>query len=289
MSFIGSLLVAGSAAGFGSMALFAHYAYADGVNPGTLTFLRFLIGAGLLGVWVLSRGVALPRGRVLAAYALLGGGLYCVAAWCYFAALQYASSGVVALMLYTYPLFVAGIAAVTGNERFGRRERLAMALAAIGLALALGGGGLGQPLGLALGVLAGLLYAIYLVAGSRLGNSCDPFAAAFVVLASAALSNGLMLASGDGFSLPHGEQGWLAVVGIGFFSSALALVALFTGMRRLGATRSAVLSTVEPLITIALGCVFLGEAWSALQWLGSLSIVAAALAITLPGKTLQAA
>ncbi|AXK38986.1 DMT family transporter [Crenobacter cavernae] len=289
MSFMGSLLVAGSAAGFGSMALFAHYAYADGVNPGTLTFLRFLIGAGLLGIWVLARGIALPRGRVLAAYALMGGGLYCVAAWCYFAALQYASSGGVALMLYTYPLFVAGIAAATGNERFGRRERLAMGLAAIGLALALGGGGLGQPLGLALGVLAGLLYAVYLVAGNRLGGSCDPFAAAFVVLASAATSNGLMLASGGGFALPQSEQGWLAVVGIGFFSSALALVALFAGMRRLGATRSAVLSTVEPLITIALGCVFLGEAWSALQWLGSLSIVAAALAITLPGKTPQAA
>ncbi|TCP10252.1 threonine/homoserine efflux transporter RhtA [Crenobacter luteus] len=289
MSLIGSLLVAGSAAGFGSMALFAHYAYADGVNPGTLTFLRFLIGALLLGIWVWARGVRLPRGRVLAAYALMGGGLYCVAAWCYFAALQYASSGVVALMLYTYPLFVAGIATLTGNERFGRRERLAMALAALGLALALGGGGLGQPLGLALGVLAGLLYAVYLVAGSRLADRCDPFAAAFVVLASAAASNGAMVALGDGFSLPAGENGWLAVVGIGLFSSALALAALFAGMRRLGATRASVLSTVEPLITIALGCVFLGEAWTGLQWLGSLAIVAAALAITLPRKAASAA
>lgn len=283
MSISGLLFIFASAAGFGSMALFAHIAYADGVTPATLVFLRFLIGALLIGGWLAARGIALPRERALRGYIVLGA-IYAFGAWAYFAALQYAASGLVALLLYTYPLFVVLFAALLGIERFGRREATATVLVSTGLLLALGSSaGGGQPLGIVLGIASGLAYAIYIVSGSRLGQQTSPLAAAFVVLLTGASCHAVV--SGlAGFSLPQSSAGWLALLAIGVFGAALAIGAFFAGLKRLGPTRASLLSTVEPPITIALGALFLGESLAWPQLLGGAAILGAALLLA-GGKT----
>lgn len=289
MPFSGLLFILASAAGFGSMALFAHIAYADGVSATTLVFLRFLIGALIIGAWLAVRGIALPRGRALYGYVLLGG-IYSFGAWAFFAALQHASSGLVALMLYTYPLFVALFAALLGIDRFGRREGSAMLLTCAGLLLALGSSaGGGQLLGIALGVASGLAYAIYIVIGSRLGQQTPPLAAACTVLLTGAACHGL-LGSVTGFSLPNSSSGWLALLAVGTFGAALAIAAFFAALKRLGPTRAALLSTIEPPITITLGFFFLGENLAWPQLVGGAAILTGAilLAMTKGPETLAA-
>lgn len=278
----GILYILASAACFGSMALFAHFAYADGASPGTLMFLRFSLGALLIGGWVVLRGIPLPRGRTLKGYAFLGF-LYALMAWSFFTALQYASSGLVALLLYTYPLFVAIIAAVIGIDRFGRIEAAALAIASLGLLLALGNDTTGSPLGIALGLAAGAIYSIYIVTGSRLGKDTPPLAASFVVLTAGAACHALA-GSVTGFAFPGGVTGWLGALAIGVFGAALAIGAFFAGLKRIGPTRASVLSTLEPLVTIALGATFLGERLAWPQLLGGAAILAAALLLALAPK-----
>lgn len=283
MSFAGLAFILLSAAGFGSMALFAHTAFADGVSTETLVFLRFLIGAIIIGSWLFARGIVLPRGRALAGYLLLGG-MYSVGAWCYFSALRYASSGLVALLLYTYPLFVAVFAAVLGIDRFGRREGIATVCATGGLLLALGSGAAGgQLLGIVLGIVSGLIYAIYIVTGSRLGERTPPLSAAFVVLCTGAACHAAY-GSIKGFALPQSSNGWLALLAIGSFGAALAIAAFFAGLKRIGPTRASLLSTVEPPITIALGFFFLGEQLGWPQLIGGSAILAAALLLASPRR-----
>lgn len=284
MPLTGIVFILLSAAGFGSMALFAHAAFADGVSIGTLVCLRFAIGAAIIGAWLLARGIALPRGRALAGYLALGA-MYAVGAWCYFSALQSASSGLVALLLYTYPLFVAVLAAVLGIEKFGRREGVAILLAGAGLLLALGSGARGGELaGILLGIASGLIYAVYIVTGSRLGESTPPLAAAFVVLCTGASCHAV-LGSFNGFALPHSTQGWLAMLAIGSFGAALAIAAFFAGLKRIGPTRASLLSTVEPPITIALGFLFLGEQLGWPQLIGGIAILGAALLLAAPRRS----
>lgn len=276
MPLAGLFFILAAAAGFGSMALFAKFAFAGGVSTGTLVFLRFLIGAAIIGAWLLIKGIALPRGRALAGYLLLGG-MYSVGAWAYFSALHYASSGLVALLLYTYPLFVALFAALFGIEHFGRREGIASALACGGLLLALGSAASGgEWLGIVLGIASGLVYAIYIITGSRLSAGTPPLAAAFVVLSSGALCHGVV-GGFNGFAFPHGLSAWLAMLAIGSFGAALAIAAFFAGLQRLGPTRASLLSTVEPPITIALGFFFLGEQLGWPQLAGGGAILGAAL------------
>lgn len=290
MPAFGSLMILLSAAGFGSMALFARWAYADGASPGAVAFLRFALGGLLLGSWLLSRRIRLPYGPALKGYLLLGG-LYALTAWCFFSALRHVSSGLAALLLYTYPIFVALLAGALGIDRFGRRELLALLLAISGLLFALGGNqGNFNWIGSAYALGSGLCYAIYVVGSGflRQADHSSPLAAACVVLLAAATGNGLA-AGLEGFAWPQGINGWLACIAIGVFGAALAIAAFLTGLARVGPTRAALLSTVEPLITLLLGLIFLGEQLTLAQALGAAGILGAALLLTWPQQVPAAA
>jgi drug/metabolite transporter (DMT)-like permease len=54
----------------------------------------------------------------------------------------------------------------------------------------------------------------------------------------------------------------------------VAVLAFYAGSHRIGAARAALVSTVEPIWTIALAAVLLGEALGALQFVGGAMILA---------------
>src|SRR6478735_1329850 len=100
------VLVLLSALGFGSMALFAHHAYDAGVTPSMLLTLRFAFAVAMLAPVVWFKRLTLPRGGALLGFVLMGL-LYTAQSQSYFTALMHASSGLVALLLYAYPVLVA--------------------------------------------------------------------------------------------------------------------------------------------------------------------------------------
>jgi drug/metabolite transporter (DMT)-like permease len=269
-----------SALGFGSMALFARLAYADGVSTTSLLAWRFLLAALILGPVLIIRRTPLPRGRDLIGFVGLGV-VFAGVAWAYFLALRYADSGLVALLVYTYPVLVAVLGALLGLDRFGRPERRALLACCIGLVLLLGKAlTSGSPLGIALALLSGLLYAMYILIGSRFGRGTDPLAATWVVLATAAVMH-CGFAYLNGPTWPGHAYGWCALFALSSFSSALAITAFLTGLRRIGPTMASVLSTLEPVVTVGLGIGFLGESISAPNLIGSLLVLGAAIGLAL--------
>lgn len=269
-----------SAMGYGSMALFAHMAYAEGVSTTSLLALRFVIASAVLGIWVFGRRIGLPRGRDLAGYIGLGV-LFASMAWAYFAALHYASSGLVALLVYVYPVLVAGLGALFGLDRFGKAEGYALIACSAGLVLLLGRAlHAGHPLGVVLALLAGLLYAVYILLSSRVGRGVDPLGASWVVISTAGLMHAAF-AVFNHFSMPVSVQGWSALVALSCFSSVLAISAFLIGLRHVGPTLASVLSTLEPVITVTLGIGFLGERLSPTSLAGSLLVLGAAAGLAL--------
>jgi len=61
-----------------------------------------------------------------------------------------------------------------------------------------------------------------------------------------------------GAAVPQGARQWWPVVGTGVFTSG-AFFALFAGLRRLGAVRTAIIAALEPLSTATLAVIFLGD------------------------------
>jgi len=271
---VGALYVAVSASAFGAMAIFARYAYGSGAEVVAVLFLRFFIAALLMsGVMIVTRR-RWPSGRNLAVLAAMGGIGYVGQSFSFFSALNYASAGLVALLLYLYPFLVTLLGALFLRQRLTAGRVAAVLAALAGTALTIGGGVSGQPMGIALGVAAALIYSVYILVGSRVMAREAPLAAATVVMIAAAVVFG-GLAAATGPAWPQGLAGWSAVVAIAVVSTVVAMVTFFAGMQKLGAADAATLSTLEPVVTFVLAATFLGEAIQPNQVLGGAIILGA--------------
>jgi drug/metabolite transporter (DMT)-like permease len=89
---------------------------------------------------------------------------------------------------------------------------------------------------------------------------------------------GVTLATGQSLSpVGWGWQVWLLLGAIILVPTFLAVVLLFRGMSRLGTSRTAIISTMEPLFTIGLAAVILGDRLSVTQWVGAALVLAGVL------------
>jgi drug/metabolite transporter (DMT)-like permease len=79
-----------------------------------------------------------------------------------------------------------------------------------------------------------------------------------------------------GVELPTEPRGWIGVTG-NAVSYAVGLTCLFAAIRRLGAIRTAIAANLEPVISVTLAALVLGEALSAPQAMGALVVLAGIL------------
>lgn len=277
-SLIGLLQVLLSAIAFGAMAILARVAYADGTSPATLLLLRFAIAGLVLLPWVRLRRLPWPSGRPLLVLVLMGALGYAGMSACYFNALNYASAGTVALLLYLFPAIVLLLSVFLG-ERLTVRRLAALLLALSGLAVTIGLEFSARPLGLLLGIGAALIYSLYILAGSRFTAGTHPLAAACVVTLSAAASYAVQVAR-LGWAPPHSTQGWLAIVMLALLCTVAAVALFLNGLEKIGATRASLVSTAEPVVTILLAWALLGEPVGLSQLAGGMLILGAVLLIS---------
>lgn len=268
----GIVLVVISAAAFGTLGILGRYAYADGMDALTILALRFSFSAALLLALVAARRERLPRGRSLALLIAMGAVGYVGQAFCFLTALQYASPGLVALLLYLYPVFVAILSAVWLHEPITRRRAGMLALALAGLALTLGPAG-GQWLGALLAIAAAVIYSVYILAGARVMRRVSAVQSSAVIFLSAgAMSSLLMLANGP--HPPSTPTGWAAIGAMVLVATVIPVVAFLAGIARIGPTNAAMLSVLEPLVTVALSAWLLDETLQPVTLLGGALILA---------------
>ena len=93
------------------MAIFARAAYAGGADVLGVLIGRFTLAGAILSLIMVASRRPWLRGRPLVAAILMGAIGYVGQAVCYFAALNHASAGLVALLLYAYPTLVCLLAA----------------------------------------------------------------------------------------------------------------------------------------------------------------------------------
>ena len=274
----GVVLIAVSAASFGAMAVFARLAYDDGADVTAVLFLRFAIAAPLMALLMRLRGLAWPRGRLLAGLAAMGGLGYVGQSLSFFTALTKASASLVALLLYAYPAIVTVLSVLVLGERLTRPRVAALGVALAGAVLTIGPELSGEPLGVVLGASAAVIYSVYILVGSRLTPRSGALPASAVIMAAAAaVYAGVVAVQRPAFPATAGS--WAAVVAIALVSTVVAITTFFAGMARLGPTDASTLSTLEPVVTVVLAALVLDERLSAAQLVGGLLILAAVVVL----------
>lgn len=274
---LGIFLIVVSAASFGTLAIIGRYAYADGLDVTTMLFLRFTIAAILMFAWLAIRKEPLPRGRTLLQLAGMGGLGYVGQSFCFMSAISYASTGLVALLLYLYPVFVTILTVIVQKVKLSSRTVLALVLATVGAALTANPQG-GQLPGILLAISAAVIYAVYILVGTGVMQKVSAVQSSAVIFASAALVFGIITAI-RGPHWPTSSNGWLAISGIAVIATLLPVATFLGGLKIIGATDASLLSTLEPVVTVVLAAMLLGEKVQPLMIAGGVLILGAVLLI----------
>jgi drug/metabolite transporter (DMT)-like permease len=275
---LGIFLIVLSAAAFGTFAVLGRWAYDEGLDVFSILFLRFSLAAIFMAGLMAARREAFPRGSVLLRLIGMGAVGYVGQAFSYLTALKYASPGLVALLLYLYPIIVMLLSALFLRERITRAKLIALVLALIGLALTVGPEG-GQIAGIVLAILAAVIYSVYIIVGAGVMKQVSPIQSSTVIFAAAGTVSGALMLI-DGAHLPTTTNGWAVIGAIVLIPTILAIVTFLAGLERIGPTNASMLSTLEPVVTVLLSVLLLGEVLQPITMAGGALILIAVVVLT---------
>ena len=278
---VGIILIAISAASFGTLAIFGRYAYADGMDIFTVLFMRFGIAATVMTVILLLRKEHFPSRHILLQLVGMGALGYVGQSFLYMTAIKYASTGLVALLLYLYPMFVFILSVLVLHEKATSVKVIALILALVGSALTVDRNSptSGQLIGALMAIGAALIYSIYIIVGTNVMKHVSAVQSSAIIFASAGAVYGVLTLV-NGAHFPASNKGWLAMLGIIVISTIIPVVTFLAGLERIGPTNAAMLSTLEPVVTVLLAAWLFGERLMPIVMVGGGLILVAVILLT---------
>lgn len=274
----GILLIAISAAAFGTLAIFGRILYAEGLDTFTMLFLRFSLAACIMALILVLRKERFPRGRILLQLIGMGALGYVGQSFSFLSAIKYASAGLVALLLYLYPMFVFVLSVFVFHEKATSLKIAALVLALIGTTLTADPAG-GQIYGILLAIAAALIYSVYIIVGTNVMKHVSAIQSSLVIFASAGAVYGILTLI-NGAHLPSTNSGWLGIVGIAIVATVIPVATFLAGLERVGPTSAAMLSTLEPVVTVLLAGLLFSERLAPITVVGGVLILLAVLLLT---------
>lgn len=289
---IGVICVLMSAVLFSMKAIFVKLAYRYHPDPLALLTLRMAFSFPFfLGTLIFMRSHTpqkISRVDYLKVVVLGVIGYYCASIWS-FEGLKYISAGLERLILFLYPTFVVLLTAVLYKKRIDIRTWQALVVTYLGFMIVFFDGGLVHQQNLMLGtvyvLLSALAYAFYLTAGGELIPKFGParFTSYCLIVSTLAVClHHLMFAERSIFS--YRSEFYLYGLLLGLVSTVLPTFLVAEGIQRIGSSKMAIISTIGPVSTIALGCIFLDEQVGQMQLIaGAIIIIGVMLVSIKPG------
>ena len=269
---LGALLLGAGLLGFA--AVFVRWSAP--ASPIVIGFYRMLFAVPGVLVLALSERPRRAGPEGARAWAIAAGLCFIADLWMWHLSLHYTSAANSTLLVGLSPLWVA----LASTALFGARLR-ARAWGGLGLALAgalvLGlakGARWGTGLGELLSAGASVAYAFFTLALARARRGLSARSAlAWVSLTCLVGFAVLGLLRGDRFG-PFDGRAWLALAGLGVVVQVLAWWLISWGLGHVGPNLGSIGLLVQPIATMGLGWLLLGEGLKPVQGLGALLILA---------------
>jgi drug/metabolite transporter (DMT)-like permease len=188
------------------------------------------------------------------------------------------------LTFYLYPILVGIGAWATGQESMTWRKLAQLLIAFAGLALALNvGGGQLNLAGLALAVMAAVTFALLLLINGRILQGRDSRPVTMHMLGMGAAIFWIADLTAGEFPLPETDIGMAAFIGAGIFYT-FAIITLFRAVGMIGSVRVALFMNFEPVTSVALGILLLGQPMTGVQLAGAALVILAIVWAAVPGR-----
>jgi drug/metabolite transporter (DMT)-like permease len=243
--------------------------------------LRMIVAAAAFGVVLwrarpADRRVArADRGRVVL-LGLIGGTVYQMLFMSGVPRTSVANSG---LIFGLSPVAISILSSLVGHERLSRARWLGAALSVVGLYFVVGVGATlsaNSLAGDAFVFVAMLGWAIYSVASRPLLGRYSP--TMLTAWTSIVAVPGYLVFAAPSLAATHwgavSLRGWALMLWSSTFCLVLAYVIWYTGVQRLGATRTSAYSNLIPIVAMAVAWAWLGEPVTLAQSVGAAAILA---------------
>ncbi len=283
----GLLILLVAATAFSTLAIFMKVAFGAGVNLTSLLAFRFLFSALLCFLTLAATGKSLmlpscERWRILG----LGGVIHVAVSIFYAIAVQLLPASLTGLIFYLYPAMVTGLAVIAGQEKMNRLKLTALVVCFIGLLQVMGVSlGVVSTIGLLFGVAAAFVQACHVLLSHAIVANLSPL---LTVGWSALVTSTVFMVYGGisgELQLSLTLTAWCAVLGTAFFANFIGIVLFFVGMRRVGPSDASIIMNLEPVLTVILSVLLLGESFGWAQAAGG-AIILGGLYILHQGETM---
>ena len=283
----GYILGAIAAATYGMNPLFALPLYADGMNPDSVLFFRYLLALPILAVMLKMRGRGFRiSGRDIPQLALFG--ILCaLSSLALFQSYRYMDAGIASTLLFVYPIMVALIMTAIFRERLSVQTILCIVTATCGIGLLYNGTD-GATLSLTGSLLVGgsaLSYAVYIVGinQTRLKDMATLQVTFYVLLFGLSVFVVSLLAGDEGLQLPGKWYLWGNLIALGLFPTAISLLCTTAAIQYIGSTPTAILGVLEPVTALFFGITVFGEIVTGRDIAGIVLIIAAVVIVVAGG------
>jgi drug/metabolite transporter (DMT)-like permease len=207
----------------------------------------------------------------------------------YYFAIQKLNVAVAIILQYTAPVWVLLYMLARGRQRATRQRVSSVALAVIGCGLAIGIVGAGRfnlnTWGVAAAVAGAFTFAFYNIAGHDLLTRHDHWRILVYVLFGSALFWLLVNPPWKIAAARYTAAEWLFLLVFALVSVLVPYLFYFAGLRHLDATRAIVTSCLEPVFSIVIAAVALGELVRPVQVAGIVLVLLATVLVQLPSAT----
>jgi DME family drug/metabolite transporter len=259
------------------------------LSQGRATF-SFLVLLPMLALLRGRNGLRLPT-RDLGQLVLIG--ILGVAAsnYFYYLAIQRTNVATAITVQYTAPIWVLLYTVARGLQKFTLQRVAAVGLAVTGIALVIGVFGsrglLLDTVGLFAALLAACSFAFYNIGGHDILARRDRWIVLLYTTASASLFWLLVNPPWKLMAAHYSVAQWLFLLLFSLLSVLAPFSFYFAGLQHLEPTRAIIVSCLEPVFSIVIAALVLGEVMRPLQIVGIVFVLAAITVAQLPDRLVE--
>lgn len=279
----GRWMIFAAAAFWGTSATLARYVFRDHhVSPFVVVELRLVFAIAVLAPWLAWRAPHKLRvAREDWAYmAVLGLAGIATVQGSYYYSISKLGVGLAILIQYLAPALVVLYDAIRG-ARVKAATLLALACAIGGTALLVGDVDAvalhARPLHWAVSFSSAFWFAAYILLSKHGLSKYAPETVILYAFSVAAIVWMIVTPPWRIVGAGYGPRLWAMFFALGMFSTLVPFALFNAGLRRLPASHSGILATLEPVVAVLSAAFFLGEGLRSLQWLGAMLVLAAAV------------
>jgi drug/metabolite transporter, DME family len=253
----------------------------------TFSFLLLACVLGMLRGW---RRLKLPFADFRQMFLL---GIFGVAAsnYFYYLAIQRTNVATAIILQYTAPVWVLLYSVTRGLQKPTLQRVLAVGLALSGIVLVIGIFGANgfrlDTLGITAAMLAAFSFAFYNLGGHSLLIRYDRWTVLLYVILSASLFWIVINPPWKIAAAHYSSAQWLFLMLFSLISVLAPFAFYFAGLQHLEPTRAIVVSCLEPVFSIVIAAVILGEVMRPLQSVGIVLVLVAIVVVQMPDRRLR--